>query len=255
MKFCPIVPVCLLRKLAAPSRAHMVLAQYCELAPYFEFYRSRVVRGDLVILDNGAYEGETLSAARLLSVVRWLEPTVVVAPDKPGDYDATKKMSREFLKTLRLVKPNVQCMKVLHAADGFLGMFLKDYEESAHVYEWVGFSRLTAHYRSDEQKLSIDRRARFACQLYASGLWSQTTNHHALGMLDGNVAELRVLGRLGFASCDSSAPVWRGLRGKKLTDTWPDWKFDPEVVGFSKFEKELAALNLQEVQRACRKYA
>ena len=83
MKFCPIVPIKYLSKLAGLSSNHMVLAQWLTEKKYFNFYKKRKEKGDFIILDNGACElGKSLEPQVLLD---WCEKLggvdILVVPD------------------------------------------------------------------------------------------------------------------------------------------------------------------------------
>jgi hypothetical protein len=112
---------------------------------------------------------------------------------------------------------------------------------------WVAFPRILA-----------DRRVELIAGLHKMGWWSDAVEHHAFGMNAGSLAELPQLNTLGIYSCDSSAPVWRGLHGCDIeSKTWEDHPFNPHWTdaGYDPRHvadlRKLAETNLEEVHTAC----
>lgn len=143
-------------------------------------------------------------------------------------------------------------MTVVHATPGDLGQFVKAYLKATSIGKWVGFSRLTPRYGLKGEVAKL-RRVQLANYLKTIGQWRWRHKHHALGMLDGDVEELTLLNNAGFRSCDSSAPIWRGLCGFRLGDkTWPDFKFELEG-GYQQppVNVAVASQNLARVVTAC----
>lgn len=249
MEFCPICPTAYLDTFAAGSHTHLVLANfYGRDTKYAEWYRGRVRLGDTVILDNGAYEGELVDPLELLRVVLDLRPTVVVLPDVPNNFKATIKSSQDFTYMLRVIKCHVQTMQVVHATPGDLKGFENAYINAALSNQWVALSRLTPAYGLDSEVPEL-RRVQFISHLATMGLWRKGTYCHCLGMLNGWLDELPLLVKCGVRSIDSSAPIWRGLFGLRLTDHWDDVPFNPGVDG--NLEITRACWNLKLVQEAC----
>lgn len=221
----------------------MALVQYLRIEEYYNFFAKKLKAGETVILDNGAYEGNQIGGALLAKWTNQLRPSVVVLPDKPGDFVQTIHNSINFLNCFFLPS-HTEAMTVLHAPDGDLKAFEVAY---ANVQTgWVGFSRLTKRYAWG----TSTRREFFAHHLQDTKQWRPELVHHALGMLDGEVKELPGLTKAGFHSCDSSAPIWRGLHGYSLTDKWLKYEFQPnasdEVCNWTQAEA-----NLTEVLKAC----
>jgi len=221
----------------------MALAQYLCNKDYFKFFYEKKQKGDTVILDNGAYEESAIHFSELARWVTELRPSVVVLPDVPGNFEKTIQRSHNYLDSFGLPH-GTEGMMVLHAKDGALAHFEVAY--NLCPVKWIGFSRLTKRYSGDPGYL---RRVHFAKWLKEQSVWRSDLTHHALGMLNGEVAELRHLALAGFHSCDSSAPIWRGLHGYTLTDTdWPNFEFDPTGIGDPEL---LAEVNLTQVLEAC----
>ena len=203
-------------------------------------------KGETVILDNGAYEGVQTAPFKLNQWVRELRPAVVVLPDAPGRLAQTLFKAEDYLSRFGL-PTGTEGMTVLHAPDGKLEQFIMAY--TLVQTKWVGFSRLTKAY-SDTMKWPYHR-CTFAVHLRACNYWRPELEHHALGMLNGNLHELRSLNQLGFHSCDSSAPIWRGLHGYEVNDSdWPNYELTP-LVAPEVSNWEMADRNLKTVIEAC----
>jgi len=240
MKFCPIMPISAFEKFKNSSDHWMALAQYLHLEEYLKFFQEKIEKGETVILDNGAYEGVPMQAWRLAALVKELNPTVVVLPDVPGKFAKTLVGVDDYLNRFGLPKGTAG-MTVLHAPDGKRQQFETAY--GMVCTEWVGFSRLTKSYGHGVQWPY--HRVSFATYLHASEQWRGELKHHALGMLRGNVQELKALNGVGFHSCDSSAPIWRGMHGYEVDEVdWPDYSMEPlcapEAANWEMAERNLA---------------
>lgn len=128
------------------------------------------------------------------------------------------------------------------------------YQYICRMYDpqWIAFPRVLGN-----------RRVELIAGMQAVDLlWNPGCKHHAFGMNAGSLDELPLLNTLGIDSCDSSAPVWRGLLGYHLEETlaWPDITFDPsmDIDGMPSVDsttkmqrKQLADRNLAKVMEAC----
>lgn len=189
------------------TKYHMALVQHLRNQKYYDFFAQKMEDGETVILDNGAYEGTQVRDIELATWATRLRPSVVVLPDCPHNAHDTLRRSLNYLDKYGM--PN-EAMMVLHASAvrQFEAMY------SLCPTKWIGFSRLTS------------RRAEIARLLKETGQWRQNLLHHALGQQ----ADFAELAKMGFESCDSSMPIWRGLHGYSLTDHWPNYSFTPECA-------------------------
>lgn len=260
MQFAPIVPRDLIWKFCGMSKYQMCLAQFAMRDKvYAKLYASMVASGHMVILDNGAYEGQTLSPQLLMKVVDFVRPTVLVLPDKPGDREATDKLSAEFAKEIRGVFAlrGIELMKVLHPAPtDQLRDSQEYYKEIAAEFKWVGLSKLTKSYAHD---MPVGRSS-FLQNTAINSKVSKDTQHHALGFhgeyrWDQMLEELRCLEIAGFVGVDSSVPIWRGLHGASICQDRPESmpNFSPEL-DYQPWPEQLnlAEHNLKEVLRICK---
>lgn len=244
MQYCIICPTRWLDKFAVQSKCHLVLAQHMNDRAYLEFYKRRLADGDTVILDNGAYEDQMPDFKTYLEAIKELKPTYCVLPDDPGDFQRSSMMSLDFNKYAGdyLHQENIGRLWVCHAEDGDLPNFINSYELGASNAHGICFSRLTKSYGTP-QEMPPMRRVQFIDYLKSIKKWNPAKYHHALGMLNGSMWELRELAIRGVNSIDSSAPVWRGLMGYKITEPWPDWPLSmhPAVTATSLVDKGITA--------------
>ena len=141
MNFFPIVPINYLYSLAKLSHHHLVLAHWLPNKRYLNFYRKMVLRGDVVILDNGCNELEkSIPIGELTSYYFDLgSPDILVVPDH-NDTD-NLKVTRESLKWLEDWKEglSVDFMVVPHS--------IKDLDEMVKLpVKYIGLNRIMEDY-------------------------------------------------------------------------------------------------------------
>lgn len=276
MNFHAIGPLAFMNAITGEDyKYHMALAQYLyhdEIKPndYFYFYKRRTEwPGYRVILDNGAYEGGQVSYRKLLQATLELDPHIVILPDVPHNMGATLEGGEAFKSLLKKNKWGGRTMTVVHAEPGNFDQFCHSYAEACKQSPWVGISRLTEDFGKMDGGGVLGnfdgkgpmRRSGFLLALSQAGLLRKSNFHHALGMRDGSLEELSYLASSGlFESCDSSAPICRGLDGWALEEgeshpTHPD--FDPTFVN-ARFGFTQAKANFNTVLAICKgelKYA
>lgn len=242
MQFCIIAPATGLQRWATKSKAHLVLSHVTN-ALYQQFYRTRSECGDLVILDNGAYEGR-VNSDQLLERIGLYHPKVCVLPDLfGGPGEDSFRLSKTFHDRWKSVISHMEWMYVPQGED------IKDFERSLNKGieeiqpEWIALPRILGTTLAP----GIHTRAtwcRYIQDRYPTG------NVHALGMLAGDTAELRLLADANCVSIDSSAPVWRGWNGFDIHDErWNmagvDVNFDaPPLMNFN--HERMIAANLRQ---------
>lgn len=217
MEFCVISPTIALEKYAVLSRTHLLLCQIRD-PRYWEFYQQRKIRGDIIILDNGAYEGES-DWGRLLECIRLIKPDIVSLPDYLcQDWKKTWQAANSFLDSYYYEFENVQWMYIPQSDPGNIlgfvdGLYTALEDERINH---IGLPRALAYRITQDPYMRI----RVAEQIKKRS----QVGIHALGMVKGSVLELRALRESGCVrSCDSNAPVWRGWNGFKLIDrAWPE---------------------------------
>jgi hypothetical protein len=106
MKLCNIVPVQWLKKIDLYTNIHLILAQEVLKSSFYgDFYRRRCIDGDFIIVDNGAFEKETVSAEQIIEVAHKVfvpgKGTVeVVAPEIMGNPRASMDLLDRFITML-----------------------------------------------------------------------------------------------------------------------------------------------------------
>ena len=205
---------------------HLILAHLLDNEEYVSFYKSKIKRGDTVILDNSAFEFKrALSADEIFGFIErsGIEPTYVVAPDYPYDHwETTWESTLKFIDEVK-DKP-YKVMAVPQSVMGDWTGWLRCYQKIANHPQIAvigmsilgvpnAFCKLTG--TSD---IAFNRI--FATQyLLNTGIANQEKWHHYLG-LGGGPREILIQRELGLMdSNDSSSPFWHGYLGIRFDDS------------------------------------
>jgi hypothetical protein len=208
VQFAIVSPASGLQRWATRSRCHLVLSHVGN-ALYQQFYRKRSEAGDLVILDNSAYEG-ALNENQLLERIGLYHPKVTILPDiYGGDMVESFNLAKAFHNVWKS-RLSMQWMFVPQAND-IQGHFDSAERAIGELgVEWIGIPRrFGTHCLGSRPLLCAWIHEKFP-----------NVNVHALGMLAGDVNELPLLERAQCQSIDSSAPVWRGWNGFSIDETY-----------------------------------
>lgn len=219
MEFCIISPTAGLERYARLSKTHLVLTPvYLRDKAYAEFYDQRSAEGDFIILDNGAYEGETMFH---LDIMATLRPKVVVLPDfllKPW-----KQTWHAAIAFLDLVERNnwlegIEFLYIPQAEKGDMHGFIESYLEAVQDprITWLGVPRALSYAITDNPLARVE----FARMVRGD---YPRLKIHAFGMVSGDIHELGYLAQAGVTSIDSSAPVWRGWNGQSMLELDRRW--------------------------------
>lgn len=258
MNFYPLGPTAFLNKLLGPTYPyHMVLAQHLydkDFTPtdYFMYFRRRcLLNGYHIILDNGMYEEQRVSFDYLLRATLELNPHVVILPDVKEQMGATLSGGEVFKTLLKREKWKGKTMTVVQAERGNLEQHVHAYMEAVKQSRWVGLPRNADFGVGD----TLCRRANFLRELVKRKVYQQAHDHHALGMRDGSLEELKSLAESGLVkSCDSSAPIWRGLQSFDLDGTreWKEVPFDPNEGWWGQsVQGDVAMRNMDLIYQTC----
>jgi hypothetical protein len=234
---------------------HLVLPQVRN-KKYIAFYQKRRKEGDILILDNGAYEGQVLSSLRFEERIKLYNPQIIVCPDaylKPKEITLT--LTEQFLdKFYPKFKHESVFMGVPQAEPNDLDnwwecckLMLEDKRLT-----WIALPRCL--YTDFGQDITL--RAQLAKKIYKL---NPKVKIHALGMANGSLEELYVLAKCKkVSSCDSSAPVWRGWNLSAIDDilTCESWDKVGMPVDFNAqlhttSEQSMIEYNLKKVLFIC----
>lgn len=251
MNFAIISPTAGLQKFSTLSHVHLLLA-HVDNPLYWQFYRKLSEDSNqLLILDNGAYEGQMNLDILRQRVERTLRPTCLVLPDFCGTHsEDTFAASQNFLQQHRHEWP-IDFMYIPQF-DGTI----QDYNAmrnhlrrmvEAYGIRWIGLPRIMAERGYSRASLCL-----WIKDLnMAHG--TDTCYVHAFGMCNGSVRELEELRDAGCDSIDSSAPVWRGWNGYAIEATKP-WvqngtpcNFDAHPDTLTPKSEQLILANLRKV--------
>lgn len=219
MNFCIISPIEGLERYATLSKTHLVLAQIKDKR-YREFYLNCRSLGDTLILDNGAYEqGEHISTEEFVDAACYYRAQWVVCPDKPfTPWQDTYSRVSGFLDRYHSALRNMGCrfIGIPHTTEGNLLGWIQGLLTMVNDFplDGVGIPRcLATHYWPEDPLIRV-KAVEFIKQYWRK----EKLYTHAMGMVNGSVDELNALREVGVDSCDSSAPVNRGLFNLSLTD-------------------------------------
>lgn len=160
---------------------HLVLAQCYHQHPWMaELYRQMKNRKDNnFILDNGAYEGEMVSAQEYFDVISFLEPQFVIPPDRIEDSAATRALLDYFVSALEYhvsleLRRSICLLPVIQSSPDSAQMIF-DYLQYTEKFPGVCFPKWWGNHRPK----AID-------SLKRRGIWNYGKYHHLLGLHDIN---------------------------------------------------------------------
>lgn len=250
-KFCVIAPTAYLEQYATQSDVHLCLAHLVDKdAVYASFYKRMAERGDLVIMDNSAYELLTpYSPGKLIELGRKCGAGTVVLPDYPFKSSSlTVDAAKEFIPQFK------------DAGFGtfFVPQSLKgDVESWIESYEWasenkdidmigmscIGIPGALPHIPSQYARTVM------VAMLRERGIYNESKHHHYLGLNGAPNLELAALIRMNAVdTCDSSNPVWNGINGNKYDTTLVDFAGkQKKYLRHVNFDEPLVKSHLQDI--------
>ncbi len=222
-----IAPINYLDFVPDNANFHLCLAHLCKDQTYCDFYKDRRARGDLIFMDNSAYElGEGIETEQLLDLIdgSGINPHVIVAPDYPGrPSNKTLNALDAFRDVVRTRYKN--CPGVMGVPQSEVGNY-KDWmscyiEMTTQGVDVIGMSILALPNAFCTLTGTTDvshNRLYGSLFLKRSGHYSNSTWHHYLGA--SSPSEIQLIPQLQMAdSMDSSSPIWHGIQTIKYDDS------------------------------------
>jgi hypothetical protein len=218
--FCFIAPTAYLEGNANRSKTHLVLAHLVDTDPaYTEFYKRRSEFGDLIILDNSAYElKEPFSPSKLIELGKQCGANVIVLPDYPFQHsDKTIAAANEFIPVFK---------------EAGFGTFFVPQSKMNDLEDWVGAYTWAAN-NPDIDMIGMSilgipnaipwcdpafARVVMTAILIEKDLFNFDKHHHYLGLNSGPGLEIPTLINMGVLdTIDSSGPIWAAILGHGYT--------------------------------------
>lgn len=222
MDFCILSPIAGLERYSRLSKTHLLLPQLQNLPGYAGFYRARREEDDLVILDNGAYEGVEPTSNSILEGIGRFDPQVTVLPDYLlQDWHKTWYAANNFLDRYFYVVTHTKWMFVPQSEPGDIVGFIEGLFRALddERITWIGLPRALTYSITND----LFMRVRVAEQIRKRS----SVKIHALGMAKGSLEELNQLNKIAcVSSIDSNAPVWRGWKGYFLEGVKNEWNVE-----------------------------
>lgn len=217
--FCVIAPTEYLEHIPL-TNTHLLLAHLVDRDDkYAAFYRTRSYSGDLIIMDNGAYElKEPYAPEKLIELGKKCGADVIVLPDYP--FESAEKTVMAAIKYAPMFKNA-----------GFKTFFVPqskkgDTEDWIRAYVWatnnpeidcLGMSILGIPNAIPWCDPSYSRVVMTAI-LQERGVFNKEKHHHYLGLNSGPALEIPTLIKMkALDTIDSSGPVWAGILGHEYT--------------------------------------
>jgi len=219
-QFCIITPTEYLHRYAIQSNTHLVLAHIVNTDhAYSEFYNKRAWIGDVVIMDNGAFElGESYAPDKLIDLGHKCGASVIVLPDYPAvHWCKTVDAAVEVLPKIK--QAGFKTMFVPQSAVGDWCGFVSGYQWGASNpdIDSIGMSILALPNALPHIPASFARVVGTEL-LVQQQIFNFEKYHHYLGLNAGPALEIPSLIKIGaLDSCDSSGPVWSAICGQMYT--------------------------------------
>jgi hypothetical protein len=106
--------------MALRSNFHLVLPQYLKYERFIQTYNQAALRGDYIVLDNGAAEGTGImgnDGSELMRAAKILCANEIVVPDVLGNRMATQEAVFDFIRHCTPEAAKAKKMAVAHGAD------------------------------------------------------------------------------------------------------------------------------------------
>lgn len=147
INYMPICPIDVLNKDKFDSdhvRSHvMVLAHLCkDRRQYKQFYKRK--HRQFLLLDNGAAQNSQINDEQLISIVKDVNPTVVIAPDTLFDGESTITKTCKFIQKLHTRNIKCKVMAVPHGKTQQEYLQTFEYFNNNPNIDWIGVSKFVS---------------------------------------------------------------------------------------------------------------
>jgi hypothetical protein len=242
------VPLDLLDKSLKFNDYHYCLPHLLENKQYYQFFKSASERDDLIIMDNGLFEGVSHTIEDLLEKINDIKPSIFITPDAWNDPETTIKNAKKWIDyyadkipTTTKLMAVVQAKTVSDAMLTYSKLIELGYTHIALNHAGVFYKELYQH--QNELLSLMNGRIRFVNILPSLKGFSKSIHHHLLGAtLPNEFSNYKGLQYEFIKTIDTSNPVIYGLKHgrypsevlldkpKEKLETFFDQRLTPQQV-------------------------
>ena len=242
------VPLDLLDKSLKFNDYHYCLPHLLENKQYYQFFKSASERDDLIIMDNGLFEGVSHTIEDLLEKINDIKPSIFITPDAWNDPITTVKNAKKWIDYyVDKIPSSTKLMAVVQAktvSDAMLTyskLIELGYTHIALNHAGVFYKELYQH--QNELLSLMNGRIRFVNMLPSLKGFSKSIHHHLLGAtLPNEFSNYKGLQYEFIKTIDTSNPVIYGLKHgrypsevlldkpKEKLETFFDQRLTPQQV-------------------------
>jgi hypothetical protein len=242
------VPLDLLDKSLKFNDYHYCLPHLLENKQYYQFFKSASERDDLIIMDNGLFEGVSHTIEDLLEKINDIKPSIFITPDAWNDPETTIKNAKKWIDYyVDKIPSSTKLMAVVQAktvSDAMLTyskLIELGYIHIALNHAGVFYKELYQH--QNELLSLMNGRIRFVNMLPSLKGFSKSIHHHLLGAtLPNEFSNYKGLQYEFIKTIDTSNPVIYGLKNgrypeevlldkpKEKLETFFDQRLTPQQV-------------------------
>ena len=218
------VPLDLLDESLKFNDYHYCLPHLLENKQYYQFFKSASERGDLIIMDNGLFEGVSHTINDLLEKINDIKPSIFITPDAWNDPITTVKNAKKWIdyyadkipSTTKLMAV-VQAKTVSDAMLTYSKFVELGYTHIALNHAGIFYKEL---YKHQNELLSLmTGRIKFVNMLPSLNGFNKTIHHHLLGAtLPNEFSNYKGKEYSFIKTIDTSNPVIYGLKHGKYPD-------------------------------------
>lgn len=218
------VPLDLLDKSLKFNDYHYCLPHLLENKQYYQFFKSASERDDLIIMDNGLFEGVSHTIEDLLEKINDIKPSIFITPDAWNDPETTIKNAKKWIDYyVDKIPSSTKLMAVVQAktvSDAMLTyskLIELGYTHIALNHAGVFYKELYQH--QNELLSLMNGRIRFVNMLPSLKGFSKSIHHHLLGAtLPNEFSNYKGLQYEFIKTIDTSNPVIYGLKNGRYPD-------------------------------------